>query len=80
MIYNIGLITYCFEIRYIKLARFAHHPGFEGLPLLTLGLVVVLVAVVHPLHVALDHGVLPARTPAVVITQHLPQSAPVRTS
>lgn len=48
-----------------------HHPGFESLPLLTFCVVMLLVAMLHPLHITLDHGVLPTGTPTVVVPQHL---------
>ena len=48
-----------------------HHPGFESLPLFTFSVVMLLVAVFHPLHITLDHGVLPAGTSTVVVPQHL---------
>ena len=50
----------------------SHHSWFVSLPLFTLGVVVVLVAVLHPLQVALQHVVLPAGTATVVLpAQHL---------
>ena len=50
----------------------SHQPGFVGLPLLTLGVVVLLVAVLHPLQVTPQHVVLSARTAAVLLPpQHL---------
>ena len=53
-------------------ADWSHHSGFVGLSLLALGVVVLLVAVLHPLQVALQHVVLPAGTAAVVLpAQHL---------
>ena len=47
-----------------------HHPRPEDLSLLTLVLIPILVAMFHPLNITLSHMVFPARTPAVVITEH----------
>ena len=53
-------------------ANLSHQSWFVSLPLFTLGVVVLLVAVLHPLQVALQHVVLPAGTAAVVLPpQHL---------
>ena len=59
------------ELAALLALHLPRQPGLISLSLLAFGLIVLGVAVFHPLRVAADHALLPAGAAAVVLTQNL---------